>query len=103
MKTTKIRHLEQAFAYLGVFLFSRRKTMSTTIELREIFKLAHHDIANKVFERYAEEIVEVELNALGLEVVIEELSVRIAQIYQEELKNELFKNANKVIERNEEK
>jgi hypothetical protein len=73
--------------------------MPATIELREIFKLAHHDVANKIFERYAEEIEEEELNSLGLEVVIEELSVRMAQIYQEELKNELFKNANKVIER----
>jgi hypothetical protein len=73
--------------------------MSTTIELREIFKLAHHDITNKIFDQFAEEVKDVDLENVGLEEAINLLTERITQIYQVELKQELIKNANKVIER----
>jgi Mg/Co/Ni transporter MgtE len=73
--------------------------MSTTIELREIFKLAHHDIANKVFNHFAEEIKDEDLENLQLDEAINLLTERVTQIYQNELKQELIKNANKIIER----
>jgi hypothetical protein len=76
--------------------------MSATIELREIFKLAHHDIANKIFDKFAEEVKDEDLENVGLEEAINLLTKRITQIYQNELKQELIKNANKVIERNQE-
>jgi hypothetical protein len=73
--------------------------MSTTIELREIFKLAHHDIGNKVFDQFAEEVKDMHLGDTEIYDVIDFLSTRVAQYYQEELKKEMIKNANKVIER----
>jgi serine/threonine protein kinase HipA of HipAB toxin-antitoxin module len=73
--------------------------MSATIELREIFKLAHHDIANKIFDQFAEEVKDVDLENVQLEEAINLLTERVTQIYQEELKKELINNANKVIER----
>jgi hypothetical protein len=73
--------------------------MSTTIELKEIFKLAHHDITNKIFDLFAAEVRDEDLENVGLEEAINLLTERITQIYQIELKQELIKNANKVIER----
>jgi serine/threonine protein kinase HipA of HipAB toxin-antitoxin module len=73
--------------------------MSTTIELREIFKLAHHDITNKIFDQFAEEVKDEDLENVQLEEAINLLTERVTQIYQEELKKELINNANKVIER----
>jgi hypothetical protein len=73
--------------------------LSTTIELREIFKLAHLDITNKIFDQFAEEIKDEDLEKVELDEAINLLTERITQIYQFELKQELIKNANKVIER----
>jgi hypothetical protein len=73
--------------------------MSTTIVLREIFKLAHHDLANKIFDQFAEEVKDEDLENVDLEEAIALLTERITQIYQLELKQGLIKNANKVIER----
>jgi hypothetical protein len=73
--------------------------MTTTIELREIFKLAHHDIGNKVFDQFAEEMKDKHLGDTDINEVINFMSEKVAQIYQEELRNEMIKNANKVIER----
>jgi serine/threonine protein kinase HipA of HipAB toxin-antitoxin module len=73
--------------------------MSTTIELREIFKLAHYDLANKIFDQFAEEVKDEDLENVDLGEAINLLTERITQIYQLELKQELIKNATKVIER----
>jgi Mg/Co/Ni transporter MgtE len=73
--------------------------LSTPIELREIFKLAHHDIATKVIDQLSQELNGTNLGNTSIDETMEIISERVAKIYKNELKTEMTKVAEQYLSR----